>query len=194
VVRYQTGQEFAAHLDTGPTLSKWAARTLLLHHACVVPPQRAAMGSPLWGHGCSGYTCRRTQPHTRERGRCAAVLPEGRPAAIKNFQLYTHVPGSQRSPSEALPRARGRRCRIATCLIYLNGRDEFGGGETHFPDLGAHGLTVSPELGKAALWLNARPADGASLEPHARHAGLKVTRGEKWVCTQWVHAGRFGGT
>ncbi|KAK9846654.1 hypothetical protein WJX81_008548 [Elliptochloris bilobata] len=79
--------------------------------------------------------------------------------------------------------------RVATCLIYLS--SGFAGGETRFPCFGS-GYTVTPELGKAVLWFNHRASDGSTLEPYAKHAGLEVLSGEKWVCTQWLKAGHYG--
>ena len=83
--------------------------------------------------------------------------------------------------------------RVATCLIYLN--DDFAGGETHFPSFNmpgaTSGFTVTPEAGKAVLWFNHRPGDGSSLAPHARHAGLQVLSGQKWMCTQFITAGVY---
>ena len=56
MVRYQAGQEFAAHLDTGPTLPKWVARLRppLLRQAEVVAMQRAAVGTRITCAGAHG--------------------------------------------------------------------------------------------------------------------------------------------
>jgi prolyl 4-hydroxylase len=71
--------------------------------------------------------------------------------------------------------------RIATMLIYLNGG--FAGGETHFP---APGVTVTPRGGDAILFFNTL-LDGRP-DPAARHAGLPVRSGAKWLATRWIRA------
>ena len=74
--------------------------------------------------------------------------------------------------------------RIKTVLLYLN--EGFTGGETVFPD---HDLTVKPVAGDALLFANTR-SDGTP-DPRARHAGLPVTRGVKWLATRWIRARPF---
>lgn len=69
--------------------------------------------------------------------------------------------------------------RAYSCLFYLN--DNFKGGETDFPQLNK---TVQPEQGKLIVWRNAEP-DG-TLNHNTLHAGLPVTKGEKWICIVWV--------
>jgi len=68
--------------------------------------------------------------------------------------------------------------RTHSFLIYLN--DDFEGGETKFPKLQK---TIIPKLGKGVMWLN--KLDGKCLE-EALHAGLPVTKGEKWILIVWV--------
>jgi prolyl 4-hydroxylase len=73
--------------------------------------------------------------------------------------------------------------RLATFLLYLN--DDFDGGDLDFP--------------KGGFRHKGRTADGiffasyASGEPDRQslHAALPVTRGEKWILSQWIHDGRF---
>ena len=74
--------------------------------------------------------------------------------------------------------------RIKTVLLYLN--EGFTGGETFFP---ASNLTVRPVAGDAILFANTQ-ADGTP-DPRARHAGLPVTRGVKWLATRWIRARPF---
>jgi prolyl 4-hydroxylase len=70
--------------------------------------------------------------------------------------------------------------RCATLLVYLN--DDYDGGETSFVDIG---LTIQPEKGKGILFwtLDAN----RKIIPQAKHCGEKVRRGNKWICTKWVH-------
>ena len=74
--------------------------------------------------------------------------------------------------------------RVLTFLVYLN--DDYEGGETEFPVLGAR---WKGRKGEALFFWNVAP-DG-SLDERMLHAGLPVTRGEKWMLTQWIR-GRPG--
>jgi prolyl 4-hydroxylase len=69
--------------------------------------------------------------------------------------------------------------RVLTLLLYLN--DNYEGGETEFPVLGER---WKGRKGEALFFWNVAP-DGA-LDERTLHAGLPVTRGEKWILTQWI--------
>ncbi|OYW43389.1 MAG: hypothetical protein B7Z38_01835 [Rhodobacterales bacterium 12-64-8] len=70
--------------------------------------------------------------------------------------------------------------RVATCLTWLN--NDYEGGETAFLKID---WKHRGKAGDAMLFLNVRTSDhrpdGATL-----HAGLPVTRGRKWLLSQWV--------
>ena len=63
--------------------------------------------------------------------------------------------------------------RSLVWMTYLN--EGFDSGETHFPMLN---LEVTPEKGKTLIW----PAEWT----HA-HLGRKVSNGEKFIVTGWMH-------
>lgn len=69
--------------------------------------------------------------------------------------------------------------RVLTVLVYLN--DDYEGGETEFPALQAR---WKGRKGEALFFWNVAP-DG-TLDERTLHAGLPVTRGEKWMMSQWV--------
>lgn len=76
----------------------------------------------------------------------------------------------------------GQRCendRKYTCMIYLN--DAMEGGDTYFPN---YKLKISPTKGTLVAWENLYP-DGTP-NPDSLHAGLPVTKGEKWILVIWV--------
>ncbi|HEX8578079.1 MAG TPA: 2OG-Fe(II) oxygenase [Allosphingosinicella sp.] len=102
-------------------------------------------------------------------------IANGEPLTILRYR-----PGQQyRLHHDAIAGARNQRTH--TVLIYLN--SGFTGGETHFPDLG---ITVRPVSGEAILFENLR-ANGLP-DPRARHAGLPVHTGAKWLATRWIRA------
>jgi hypothetical protein len=69
--------------------------------------------------------------------------------------------------------------RSITVLVWLN--DDFEGGETEFPLLG---LKFKGRTGDALAFWNVTP-DGAP-DRQTVHAGLPVTRGEKWLISKWI--------
>ena len=71
--------------------------------------------------------------------------------------------------------------RIITFIVYLN--DEYEGGETSFPKLG---FSHRGSKGEGIYFVNAQ----ADLSPEMRmlHAGCPITRGEKWIVTQFVRS------
>ena len=75
--------------------------------------------------------------------------------------------------------------RIVTFLLYLN--DDFDGGELDFPKAG---FRCKGAKGDAVYF--AHVDTEARPEPLSLHAGLKITRGEKWVLSQWIHDRPFG--
>jgi hypothetical protein len=74
--------------------------------------------------------------------------------------------------------------RLITFLVYLN--DDYEGGETAFPKLG---FSHRGTLGGGIYFVNAL----ADLQPDLRmlHAGRPITRGEKWIITQFVRSRRM---
>ena len=73
--------------------------------------------------------------------------------------------------------------RVYSCLFYLN--DNFEGGETAFTKIN---YMVKPELGKLVIWKNLNY--DLSINLNSLHAGLPVTKGEKWICIIWVREGQ----
>ncbi|MEI4828787.1 2OG-Fe(II) oxygenase [Bacillus sp. FJAT-53711] len=69
--------------------------------------------------------------------------------------------------------------RISTLVMYLNHVEE--GGETFFPKLN---LSVSPKKGMAVYFEYFY--QDASLNKLTLHGGAPVSKGEKWVATQWI--------
>lgn len=77
------------------------------------------------------------------------------------------------------PNSPGFRQRVLTFLMALN--DDYEGGETEFPVIGGRWKGRS---GSALFFWNVEP-DG-TLDRRTLHAGRPVTRGEKWLLSQWI--------
>lgn len=75
--------------------------------------------------------------------------------------------------------------RIATLLVYLN--DDFKGGETTFVELD---LKIKPKKGKGILFVNLDKTH--QIIPLSKHCGEVVERGNKWICTKWIHYKPYG--
>ncbi|WP_084583378.1 2OG-Fe(II) oxygenase [Sphingomonas azotifigens] len=94
--------------------------------------------------------------------------------------LLRYSPGQQYRPHLDTINGSANQ-RIKTVLLYLN--EGFAGGETRFDQLG---IDVVARGGDALIFDNLL-ADGRP-DPRARHAGLPVRAGAKWVATRWIRA------
>ena len=156
----------------------------LLEPAVVVDPAtgRAVPHPVRTSHNATIGPAQETLPVAAINRRLAALtgtaLDAGEP-----LQVLRYAPGQQyRLHSDALPGVANQR-RV-TAIAYLN--DGFEGGETDFP---AIGLRVRPVAGDVLLFHSILPGGGA--DPRARHAGLPVTRGVKWVATRWIRGAPY---
>lgn len=69
--------------------------------------------------------------------------------------------------------------RPATFLVYLN--DGYEGGETSFPRLN---FKFKGKRGDALIFWNL--SEAGEVERDSLHAGMPVTKGEKWLLSKWV--------
>src|SRR5690606_18054102 len=74
--------------------------------------------------------------------------------------------------------------RIATVVVYLS--DVEAGGETAFPALR---LAVRPRRG-SAVYFEYCDRHG-TVDPRCLHAGVPVSRGEKWIATKWLRQSEY---
>lgn len=94
------------------------------------------------------------------------------------LQVLRYSPGQEYRPHlDAIADIDNQR--ILTFLVYLN--DDYGGGETEFL---AAGLKVKGAKGDGLLFRNADVA--ARPDPRAKHAGLLVDSGEKYLASRWI--------
>jgi prolyl 4-hydroxylase len=97
--------------------------------------------------------------------------------------LLRYSPGQEYRPHFDFVNGATNR-RLQTALIYLN--DDYEGGETRFVRTG---LTVKGGAGDVVLFHN-EGADGGP-NPLSEHAGLPVTRGQKYLATRWIRESRW---
>jgi prolyl 4-hydroxylase len=103
------------------------------------------------------------------------------------LHVLRYGPGQQYRPHhDAHGLGPPEKRRIATALIYLN--DAYEGGETNFPELN---ITVRGAVGDMLIFHNLT-AD-KSPDPRMTHAGLPITRGEKWLATRWIRGSDYFG-
>lgn len=102
------------------------------------------------------------------------------------LSVLRYAPGEEYRPHFDWLPAAGRdfeACgqRVRTALLYLN--EDYEGGETHLisPDIRFRGAP-----GDVLVFSNVT-ADG-SPDASARHAGLPVTAGAKWLASKWFRA------
>jgi len=96
----------------------------------------------------------------------------------QEFRPHFDILLDPKAPDYAEKFAAGQQ-RALTFLLALN--DDYEGGETEFPDIGARWRGAK---GSALFFWNVEP-DG-SVDRRMRHAGRAVTRGEKWMFSQWI--------
>jgi prolyl 4-hydroxylase len=103
------------------------------------------------------------------------------------LHVLRYRPGQQYRPHhDAHALGPPEKRRIATALLYLN--DAYEGGETHFPEVG---ITVRGAVGDLLIFHNLT-ADKMP-DPRMIHAGLPITRGEKWLATRWIRGSDYFG-
>lgn len=94
-------------------------------------------------------------------------------------QYRLHVDFFHRSVAHFDDLVRDSGQRVKTVLVYLN--HDYDGGETEFPSLG---IRFRGRPGEALLFENVG-ADGEG-DMQTAHAGLPVSRGRKWLFSQWI--------
>ena len=109
-----------------------------------------------------------------------AAATDSQAAQGEPLTVLRYAPGQQyRLHLDALPGETNQRIR--TAILYLNSGYE--GGETSFPLID---VTVKAGLGDLLVFDN---VDEAGIPDRlSRHAGLPVTKGNKWIATRWIRA------
>ncbi|MGK6321676.1 2OG-Fe(II) oxygenase [Sphingomonas sp. DT-51] len=144
-----------------PRSGAWVAHPVRTSDGGAIGPTREDLVVRAINHRIAAIT------HTR--------IDQGEPLTVLRYQ-----PGQQyRLHHDAIQGAVNQR--VITVLLYLN--EGFGGGETEFP---VPRVTVTPRGGDALVFVNTSP--DSRPDPAARHAGLPVTHGSKWLATRWIRA------
>lgn len=99
-------------------------------------------------------------------------------------QITPHFDFIDAKAADYLEQIREQGQRMVTFLLYLN--DEYGGGETTFPELG---IAHRGNAGGGLYFINAH----ADLSPDRRmlHTGSPPTSGEKWIVSQFIVSKRL---
>jgi prolyl 4-hydroxylase len=119
--------------------------------------------------------------------RCIAEASGTQYAWGEPLHVLRYGPGQQYRPHhDAHAFGAPEKRRIATALLYLN--DAYEGGETHFPEIG---ITVRGAVGDLLIFHNL--AVDQLPDPRMTHAGLPISRGEKWLATRWIRGSDYFG-
>lgn len=130
-----------------------------------------------------GFTLPLENPAVHALGRRIAAASGTHVAQGEPLQVLRYRPGGEYKPHfDAIPGFANQR--ILTMIVWLN--EDYAGGETMFVKTGAR---IRGRAGDALLFRNALP-DGRR-DPDCAHAGLPVTRGEKWIASRWIRARPF---
>jgi prolyl 4-hydroxylase len=110
-------------------------------------------------------------------------VPNGEPLQILHYPVGgEYIPHHDyfdpKFPGTAKLLAHGGQ-RVASLVMYLN--EPEAGGDTWFPELE---LSVRPRRGSGVYFEYFNAA--GELDTRLLHAGMPVTRGEKWVATKWL--------
>lgn len=112
-----------------------------------------------------------------------AVITGTQVRQAESLTVLHYAPGQQyRMHNDTLPVTDNQR--VSTAILYLN--HGFTGGETSFEE---SGLSIAGKGGDAIFFENVT-REGVP-DPAARHAGLPVRQGAKWVATCWIRQRPF---
>jgi len=160
-----------------------SARPMLAPSVVVDPETGAQRPDPLRSADAVGFTAPLENPAVHALTRRIAAASGTAAAQGEPLQVLRYAPGGEyREHLDAIPGFANQR--VLTMLVWLN--DGFEGGGTCFP---AADTTLRGAAGDAILFANVR-GDGRP-DPAARHAGLPVLAGEKWLASRWIRARPF---
>ena len=176
---------FPALITTDEANALISAATPLLSPSVVIDPTSGrAIPHPVRTSDNASFPYLSETPFIHALNRRFAVASGTSVEAGEPLQLLRYRPGQEYKPHfDALPATDNQR--VLTMLITLN--DDYDGGETAFLSTG---LNVRGRIGDAVLFRNAD--DAGRPDPMSKHAGLPVTRGEKFIATRWIRQRQFG--
>ena len=160
-----------------------AAAPMLAPSVVVDPATGAQRPDPVRVSDSMGFTLPLENPAVHALNQRIAAASGSSAAQGEPLQVLRYRPGGEYRPHfDAIPGFANQR--ILTMIVWLN--EDYEGGETMFMKTG---LKVKGRTGDALLFRNALP-DG-TRDPDSGHAGLPVTRGEKWIASRWIRARPF---
>ena len=160
-----------------------SARTMLAPSVVVDPETGAQRPDPLRSADSVGFTAPLENPAVHALNRRIAAASRTAAEQGEPLQVLRYAPGGEyREHLDAIPGFANQR--VLTMLVWLS--DGFEGGGTAFP---AASLVLRGAPGDAILFANVR-GDGRP-DAAARHAGLPVLAGEKWLTSRWIRERAF---
>jgi prolyl 4-hydroxylase len=160
-----------------------SARPMLAPSVVVDPKTGAQRPDPLRSADSVGFTAPLENPAVHALNRRMAAASGTVPEQGEPLQVLRYVPGGEyREHLDAIPGFANQR--VLTMLVWLS--NGFEGGGTGFP---AASLVLRGAPGDAILFANLG-RDGRP-DPAARHAGLPVLAGEKWLASRWIRERPF---
>jgi prolyl 4-hydroxylase len=160
-----------------------AAAPMLAPAAVVDPASGAQRPDPVRVCDSAGFTLPLENPAVHALNQRIAAASGTAWAQGEPLQVLRYRAGGEYKPHfDALPGLANQR--VLTMIVWLNA--DYEGGETWFAKTGAR---LKGRAGDALLFRNALP-DG-TRDPDSGHAGLPVTKGEKWIASRWIRARRF---
>lgn len=155
-----------------------AARPALQPSSVVDPATGALVANPVRTSDAAAF------PFVMENPAIHALtrkLAKASGTQVKNgepLQVLRYAPGQEYRPHFDAIGATDNQ-RVLTFLVYLN--EDFEGGETHFLSTG---LCVKGSVGDGLLFRNAD--ERGQPDQRSQHAGLPVTKGEKFLASRWI--------
>ena len=130
-----------------------------------------------------GFTWPLENPAVHALNRRIAIA-SGTPVGCgEPLQILRYRVGEEYKPHiDAIPGFANQR--VLTMIAWLN--EDYEGGETSFL---ATGLKLRGQTGDALLFANVD--ERGARDPRSVHAGLPVTRGEKFIASRWIRADTF---
>lgn len=156
------------------------AEPMMISSDVIDPATGRFMRHPIRTSDAAAFPLIDENPAIHALNRRIAAATDTLVAQGEPVQILRYRPGQEyKAHYDALPETDNQR--RFTVLVYLN--EDYGGGETHFF---SNGMSIRGQTGDAILFVNADSQ--GQPDAAARHAGLPVTKGAKYLASRWIRA------